>query len=369
MSILSCWDNIIGLTRTGCADYTFTADDKLSNSGIFLDELMPLPKFKSLLNCEIGNDLSVFMDRARETAILDFIIDANNLLLDQARLARLPFKGVIGKAKTTQVLTGLTVGNYYGVRFYCSDIIGGEWYVKTISTIFNTTGTIELLIYNNLNELLNTLTINTVANTLTTTDVKAFDIRLPLHSDFVENLEYFFIFQYAANTPRNNQQYNSKNLARECNPCYKTQTGRQFGWKQFGSLCGIALSSIADLSDVTGAFSSRMYGLMIESGFGCNIEEMWCDDELDWVNEPTARNIAKTIQYKAAINLINDLYLSKMLNRDTIIDGETMEEREEKYMSIYKELLQNTVDNADVTATDCFECDDKLIIGKTYIKT
>ncbi|RKX64672.1 MAG: hypothetical protein DRP42_05980, partial [Tenericutes bacterium] len=189
-SDVSCFENIIGLSRTPCNDYTgLSADYTTSDSGLYLDELIPLSKWETVLNCKVGELVFPFMEKARDSAIIDFRIDATAILAAQAKLRRRPFKGQVGKVKRDSTLS-LTVGNWYGVVLKCDDIVGGEVAVSNIGTLFDTTGAISLRIYNNLNELITTVALNTVADAL---ELNTVSVTLPMHSDYVENLEYYFI--------------------------------------------------------------------------------------------------------------------------------------------------------------------------------
>ena len=98
-SDVSCFDNIIGLTRTPCSDYDLSSDYTTSDSGLFLDELIPLHKFESILNCKVGENVFTFMEKARDNAIIDFRIDATAILAERSDIKRRPFKGRIGKVK------------------------------------------------------------------------------------------------------------------------------------------------------------------------------------------------------------------------------------------------------------------------------
>ena len=61
MSILiNCFDDIIGITRTPCSDYNaISSTYTTSDSGLYLDELIPLSKAESLLNCKVGENEGV----------------------------------------------------------------------------------------------------------------------------------------------------------------------------------------------------------------------------------------------------------------------------------------------------------------------
>ena len=99
-SDVTCFDNIIGLTRTPCSDYTgLSSDYTTSDSGLFMDELIPLSSWESVLNCKVGENVFTFMEKARDSAIIDFRIDGTSILAQYNKLLRKPFTGRIGKVK------------------------------------------------------------------------------------------------------------------------------------------------------------------------------------------------------------------------------------------------------------------------------
>ena len=133
------------------------------------------------------------MDKARTSAIIDFRIDATSILTQYNKLVRKPFTGRIGKVKRSAALTSLTSGYYYGMVLRMYDVVSGEVIITDIGTLFDTTGNVTVLIYNNLNTLVDSQVVNTTANALTNNTVS---ITLPMHSDYVENLEYYIVVQY-----------------------------------------------------------------------------------------------------------------------------------------------------------------------------
>jgi len=361
-SDVTCFDNIIGLTRTPCSDYTdIDSDYTTSDSGLYLDELFPLSKIESLLNCKVGENVFTFMEKAREQAIIDFRIDATAMLTQANRLKRNPFKGRIGKVKRDKTLTSLTVGDYYGIVLRCDDIVGGEIEITDISTIFDTTGTITLYIYDNLNTLHDTLTLDTTADTL---DANTVSVTLPTHSEYVENLEYYFVYQLGAILPYNNEFYNTYPSAAKPNP---SQSNKQFGYTDYFIVSGVRVDDLTDFSDLSVSRTNRCYGLSIGLTAKCNVDEIWCYDEMDYSGNAVDMAIAKAVRLKAVSNLVRDIALSENLNFETALDGETLGVMDERWTIEYSDMIDWIVRNIDVTKTDCFECDKGMFLGVNTI--
>ena len=364
-SDVSCFDNIIGLTRTPCNDYSgLSADYTTSDSGLYMDEVIPLHKWESILNCKEGENVFTFMETARDNAIIDFRIDATEILTRYNKLLRNPFKGRIGKVKRSGILSSLTSNYYYGIVLRVDDVVGGEIIVTDISTIFENNGTVDVYLYNNLNTLIGTYTVNTVANAVTGNTVS---ITLPTHSEYVENLEYYFLVQYdGANEPYDNEFYDDCNSLCTAKP---TRSNKQFGYLDYMTPSGIGLSSVADLSDLTFSSNNRCYGLSLGLTVRCKVEEIWCYDEMDYVGNSVDMAIAKCIRLKACLNLIRDISLSENLNFDTIIDRQTLGEWQEQWVGEYSEMIDFIVKNIDVTKTDCFECGREILGGVGKIRS
>jgi hypothetical protein len=198
--IPECYEYIVGLSRTNCICYTIPADAETSLSGLYIDELESLGAILSSVNCENNGDVFEQIERARQIAVTTFQADTNALIMQGFKLRRQNYKGSIGRAVAKQALIQ-SVGEYYGTRMYCANVKSGVLHITSIGTLFTQTGTIDLLIYNNLGDLITTLTLNTEANKHKQNIV---DLELPLHSPYIENLEYYFIYLAAGNSARNN---------------------------------------------------------------------------------------------------------------------------------------------------------------------
>ena len=364
-SDVSCFENIIGLTRTPCSDYsTISSDYTTSDSGLYLDELIPLSKWESILNCKWGENVFEYMEKARDNAIIDFRIDATEILTRYNKLVRNPFKGRIGKVKRSATLTGLRNTYYYGIVLRVDDIVGGEILITDISTMFSANGTVDVIVKNNLNTTIGTYTVNTVTNTLTANTVA---ITLPTHSDYVENLEYYFLVQYdGTNIPYDNAFYDT--CSSFCGS-KSSQSNKQFGYAEYMMASGIGLSSISDLSDVSISSSNKCYGLSIGLTARCKVEEIWCYDEMDYVGNSVDMAIAKCVRMLAAINVIRDISLSENLNYETVIDGQTLGAWHEQWTNEYSEMIDFIVKNIDVRKTDCFECGHEVLLGVGKIRS
>lgn len=367
MSIsLDCYEYIIGLSRTDCECYD-ELDSTTSHSGLYMDELEPLSRISQALNCDTGKDLWPYMERARERSIRQFMGDASAMLMQNYKLRREPFIGSIGRAVKKNILQQVT-GHYYGVRLFCADVVGGTLKITNIGGIFNTTGALTIKVYNNLNEHIGDYPINVTAGQHVRNTVS---IELPLHNNYVENLEYFFLYQYAGNNAYDNDLKCNcgkfKPYFNKKQPYFGTKTEKQYGWANFAMVGGYSSSSISDLSDVSYTASNLMYGLTLDAEFRCNVNESLCKDSMDYDANPLAAAIAFAILYKSGEILLYDILRSTTINRATLVDDDNTKEDIALFGRKYTEMMRYIVDNVNLNLTDCFDCKDFIEMAKGSI--
>ena len=370
MSIpLDCYSYIVGLSRTACSDcYTIPVDAGVSYSGLFIDELEALRSIQALLNCEEGTDVFVLMAQAREEAILKFIADANIGLQANYQLKRRPFYGSIGRVKKTTTRS-LIAGYQAGVRWACADIVSGIAKITNIGTLFAQTGVITLTIYNNLGETISSHALNTTANLHTLNTV---DIELPLHSNYIDNIEYFFVYTVGANLPKDNlvspDCCHSKYCFNTLKPYYyDSQTNKQFGWANYAMVGGFYKADLSSITDCEDTTDSYMNGLTFQAEFKCKVNDVLCDESLDFVGNPLALSMAHAVNYKAGELLMNKIQMSPNLNRENMINNDAMNAARPVYIQNYDDIVKYVVEAVDVTSTDCLECREWLHVVKKGI--
>ena len=369
ISIPDCYESIIGLTRTDCECYTGMPDYAADSlSGLYIDELVGMSFLQSMTNCDNGNDLFLNMEKARDNAITTFQADTNALLLQNFRMRRNPFYGGIGRVVQNNGVP-LTIGNYLGVRMYCNNVKGGVLYIKQIGTLFLETGVVSLSIYNNLGDLVATYDLNTTANVH---EQNTIGLELPLHSDYTDHLEYFFLYQLAAQpTPKVNDLKCScgsfKPVFNCAKPYYNVKHDTVYGWADWLMVGGVNSATLPNFTDCGCSTNNYMYGLTFQVELRCKIGEVLCQDQLDFEGNPLAAAMAIAIQNKTGEMLLNWLISSGNLNRYTIINTETFITQMDAYKATYNQMIQYIVESADITQNDCFMCKDIYEMAKRGI--
>ncbi len=365
----SCFDNIIGLSQTECDCYDVSGYTT-SLSGLYLDELegMNIKSLNELPDCDKGVLVERF-DKAYKNAVQqlrnDTQIEAQNHF--ESRFSS--FVGKIGLAQKTATYTGLS-NTYAYVRFTCRQLVGASLTIKGISTLFEATGAKKLWVYNGLNELLATYTLNTVANLLTDNDIA--DLTLPLFDDRVDYAEYYFVYEVGNNRPKDNTLncktcggtyvYNRNNL------CWNKNPYKKIGWTNFVCVSAGQTDTLDfEWPTTTSALGTYMLGLVFDVNISCDYKEFLCSEDFDYNNDPVALSIAVALRYKTGLNLDHDILSTGEINRWTMIDHDMIAANMELYDKRYTENVKYIAQNVDLTKSDCWMCKEYFAIHKGRI--
>lgn len=360
---LSCFDYIIGLYNGDCPCYD--CDFGTSDSGLYISDLLEPKMIDGLLNCDQGASICELMEIVRELAIRNFISDANALLMKQARLIRPPFKGGIGRTLWTKNLTGLSTGDYAGVRIRCADVRSGFLKITKIGLIPSANCTPDLLVYNLNGTLIDTISLTGAADKHTQTTV---DLELPLHDEFLDNLEYYLVYQLDGSwLPKNNDVVcGCDKNAPEWG--YFGSYNKKHNWAHWIMVGGWHDSALPPFNtDTLGSVSNYMNGLTLDAQLGCYVNELFCEDALDYDGNMLTQAMAVAIQKSAGALFIDKLLRTPNLNRTVMLDREGLAKAKEEYLASYQSMIQYIVDNLDYTNNDCIECRDVVDMIKSGI--
>lgn len=371
MSIVipDCYESIVGLTRTDCDCFDNSPDSAADSlSGLYIDELIGMNFVQAATDCAVYDDLFAKMQKARDNAIAIFQADTNALMLRNFRMRRNPFKGGIGRVATNPMT--LIAGNYLGARFYCDNVKSGVLHIKSIGALFNQSDVVSLSIYNNLGELLHEIDLNAVAGAHTQ---NAVSIELPLHSDYVDHLEYFFLYQYdGVIVPKvNDLKCNCGGFKPrfDCsNPYYQSRHDTVYGWADWVMVGGVNSSELPDFTNCScKSVSNYLFGLTFNVELRCKIGEVLCHEQMDFEGNPLAGAMAIAIQNKSAELLVNSILQSGNLSRFTMINTEQLITDGGNFKATYEQMIKYIVESADITQNDCFACKDVYEMAKRGI--
>ncbi|WP_437918583.1 hypothetical protein [Sphingobacterium sp. LRF_L2] len=349
---MECLDNIIGISRTECeclaAD--ISADDQVSISGIYLDEVEGGLKMTALEKI----DCQTFVDKAKQA-----IKRAKDMFIEQiiaayqttdSRKAYEDFSGRIGKTAHLKTLTGLK--QFAGLKLALNPIRGAKLVIKQIGLIISREQDVEVSILkftDDSAELVDTITIPTIANMRS---VYSFDkaLELPFTSSSGEAHEYFVVYNTITHgNPRDNKA--------GCNCGRMDRILRSYLKAE-----GVSSSDIEALPLAKG--SDNANGFFLDAEIACVTKSMVCNIlKLDDSN-----TVAHAIAYKSQELLIEDLLSSPNINRFTMMSKEHLYGTRNHFRKEFEDRivwLSQTKPLAQVS--DCIVCHDNRIM-KTLIR-
>jgi hypothetical protein len=348
---MDCYNKIIGLSRKTATCYPSKPTADTSLSGLWIDEAEPLKNISGALSSENSTVWDV-MTEARANAISTFVSDTNIGLLEEKELKRGVWNGAIGDGIARE---RLQVGNNYAfVRMYADRVKDGYLSITNIRPLFNESGTFTLMIYNNLEELVGTYTLNKNQN-------NTVSINLPLWNEYLTNLEYYFIYSLDGNNPRNNKLWckcSGVPMIFNLNNCdFKRRVSDRFGWANWVMVGGSSCNTLEPWLSTSG--NDYAMGLLFDVDIRCNASNLLCR-HLDFTYNALAMPIAYAIFYKTV-----ELILAKTLtNMELRREAEMNNEMNQKFMILYKEkydeLLKKIISEADLKMNDCLKCRDKI---------
>lgn len=345
MSIYSCFDNVIGLSRKEdlCVDDSY-ADN--SESGLYLDELQGLSL--RILNTTGGNaTLLEKMENARENAINAFKVDAMREILKTKEPARMKFFGDIGGKSFTTKMSSQT---YHGLRMY-SDVIGGSFTLRGISLILDVTEAVTVNVWSGEDEedgtaILHSFAVTSLANRPKYTAVTPTEMTLD------GNL--YFLYS-TTGVPYNNKLGCNCNGTKWCfnidYPCYKKSRDR---WTEWAMVAGVYGSDLTIRDDW--ATSREARGMILHGDFNCDTLGILCSDHSDWSGNDIDSAIAWAILYKAGTFLSTYIMDSEEVNRYTLLGIDGLGANIALYEERYKVMLEYIAENIEEDRNECLKC-------------
>lgn len=344
---MNCLDNIIGLSETTCTCFEpLPAGYNTSASGIFLDRLqgLELETLKAADDCARGG-LWDRMFQAVADSKKQFIADMLGCVAHNYKSKRDVFAGLLGQT-TFQSSLALTT-NYAGVKGRMQNIKGAFLNVKQIGVLINATAPVTVEVWSNENDgtLVDSFTINAVANTLTYGAISPDPLTLPMWSNNRSNLNYYFIYQLDGSfQPLNNKK--------DCG-CGNVDKS-YLEWIDYIGVKGASTSAVDSFTDT----QKEMNGLVLDVEMKCKTSEIICSDErpLDFEDDGFAMNMAYAIRFKAGEILIDSILSSVNINRFTLMNREALYGKRNHYRVEYEKWVAFMCENPNIEYNDCLEC-------------
>jgi hypothetical protein len=271
------------------------------------------------------------------------------------------FKGAIGRdsANANQIIS-----NYVTVKLLCAPIKAGVISIKRLGAIFACNVTFDVNIYSNESRDVPLYTIQVTSNAgrLTWSSVGE-PIELPMYSENSEHLVYYFTYQNPGFAPKNNK-------FRCCgfNPTFnytspyfsKTVSDPRYRWYAYVNATSQTGNTLEAVNTCSGGFNDKAYGLLIDCEMKCSTADVLCYD-LDFRHSSVALVLAHALRYKAGTILIQNILSSGRPNIYTLTGGERLMQENSRYKSEYANRVKWLVENIDLSATGCYECNKRFV--------
>lgn len=340
-----CLTNLFKLSRTTCEcfDTDKPTDYNEGQFDIYLDELegFDINMMAAVSDCSSGS-LWEILAWARDEAAKQFKADLL-ACINQNYVSRRPiYSGLIGQIGFTGNLS--LSGTKAGLKYSFPQIKGGKMTVKRIATAFTTTGTVDVDVYDNaMNQTtpLASYTLNTTANTVEFSTL-ATPLELPMHSNLIHHLEYYFVYTMGGKV--------AKNVQADCG-CGGTPPP----WKVWMSVSAINGSdtNYAQWSSV----KKYANGLLLDVDLRCQATDLICSDErpLDIDNSGYDMQVVYANRWLAGALAFQKILDSPDCNRYTMMDRERIYGMRNHARKMYNDFIVYLCDNKEV-ATGCLQC-------------
>lgn len=353
---MECLDNVIGITRKECDCFTDgkPADSELSKSGLFLDELsgLDMTQINSSSACGEGSVWDM-MGTAISNGEIKVRTDLLTLLNVNYKDAYSKFSGIVGMRNFNGTVSPLK--DLQGLKFSSKDIDGAFFILKEIDAYFNETTVDEITVniyQKGIEAPLYIFDIDTEANKVKK-NILSTPIKLPLYVDGYEDLEYYIIYsKHATAKPLNNRLYSCS--------CTKGKAD----WSQWGEFDGLNVSNFSSVSELESANTdSYIYGLGLIIQIGCEKSTIICKEgeDLDFINDAIAMNIALALQYSAGIKLL-EKEITRPDSSNVALNGEQMIFLINELTQKYDEVLNYLSAKIEI-GNGCFVCDTDIKLG------
>lgn len=361
--MFECYDDIIGLANEDCTCHQTgrPAGYDVSASGLYLSELADIGALLNSPNC--GQTLWETLAAARATAVKITVADTNVLMARRYQLKREAIAGqVIGDIKARETYDVTT--NYAVVRIACNPVKGGYFTLRSVGTLFENAGAFDILLYDNVSGYLETFAVTSLANKHKT---NAINKKYPLYSKYAECLEYYLVYVFNENIPKNNNVScgcGGNKIAFSLKNNYFGSNYRNARWAKWVMVGSSVINSLDELEDMPNLASNKMLGLTLEADFACDVNAVICESELDYLGSNYAMALAFAVLYQTGVQVANQFFKTTTLDPKKLISSEVWEDNLIEWQQKYTDYLQAVIAEIPLQNTDCYVCKDKVVIRR-----
>lgn len=350
--------NIIGLTQSTCECLNLSSEASfdtlnVSESGLYLTDhdggFPMMEKVLASIDCNSPDNALDIMVQARADAIRQFPSDLS-LTLAQRRTQATFFRGTIARPLIKSVFRLPAGATSVGLDMALPVRRGMSLVITKLRTGFPVFGDFTLNVWSN-DPSFSAAPINVTGGADGELNVITLDtpLVLPQHSVVMAS-EGRILYRLYYTPP-------SEPYGFELHCC-----GQDANYKGQFAVHGFAVSdnSVTTVNDKMIGTYSTSPGLVLEGYQTCGV--------MDWLCETTELGgydlrgiIARTIRYKAAINLIHRVLDSGNINAYTLLGREQMYGRRNHYAKEYANNVEWIAQNVPEGASDCLGCKKSII--------
>lgn len=334
-------DKIIGLSTTECPcfDTDKPTDYNESLSGYFIDDHISIEDVSGASDCEKGSIWDI-LEKARVRAIDKFSMDIS-LGLMKTHNERFPRSSNFFGRKSFK--SDLSIADDYAAfKIETKQLKGGCLTLSEIHTAFNSTGTIDVSLYDNIDENpIEVYTLNTTANKLTK-NVLPSPIELPTYVEGCDEINYYLVYDANSFVPKDNDI--------QCTSCEKRKLATL---NKFGDIDGVTGNDLTDIDN----WKSNGYanGLHVKIEFKCKTNTLLCDRDFDNC-DVFDKAIAQSINWCAAHLATIEILTSKKPSFLNLTCREELGQDAMRFKSEYEASISDVLALWDFKDNDCLVC-------------
>lgn len=381
----SCFENIIGLSRTACPCVDDAPEGaNVSESGLYLDELrgLNLQLLNATQSCGSGG-LWEKLERAREGAIEETITELMSCIAANTDPKRSIGKSQIGEDQKATATAHKLTRPYQGLTVQTGHVRGGAMYVDSIGASFKPTdgmpSSILVKVYERFESSADPIAVYVVpieGNRTVWTDITPLALSMEAYGHSAPR--YWFVFEPYSGAQAMNDLINCGcggfapywDLGRPQYEDGKSKNGKP--WAEWAMAAGTYGSDLATRDQWT--TENPTSGLLLRVRFECDERSSFCADAPNYTTDHVQKVLAHAVRYRAGFNLLTDLIHSVDINRWTMTAGDSLEALRQEYLNAWQKRIGeylcpelSSINNVNRYG-DCRKCRDKHMLRRSSLK-
>lgn len=371
MDLITCLENVVGITDKECDCYTVPevegepiVDPALSYSNYYIDDSedgINLIFPANAGQCGSDNVFEITIKTRRE-AINDFITEFGSTLAEYTKPRHSEAISSVGEIeKNKNVPLGVAMKNYVGALLQSKRIRGSTVTIDRIRIRMNgdlVDSTLSILSSADayVVPVVDAIEFSAPAGVLTEI-VLAEPITLPLTDKHGQSIDYAIVYDRQGQEPYNYRLH-----------CGCTSRPKP-SWVRYSEIVGLNVDDFVDI-DGWKKETNLSYGLIIDTRFTCKSVDWVCREwSVDWKSQAYFRVVAKVLQLLAINKTIGFVLNSQKITRYTIVSREALYGKRNHNRKQIAERFAWLAQNIPTDVVDCYSCINgrKMSVGEILV--